>query len=241
MKSTKPNAQAFQNWVVANGKSEKTAKNYASTVKGPISQWAVQADLIAESLFDLEDYNSLVKAASRIRSLDIFVDRNTKGKGMYSSALNWYIDYIAELYQSNITTDIEEIYSQKDTDKTERESLVATRLGQGNFREGLISHWGQCSATGYKQQNILIASHIKPWRDSTNQERLDKFNGFLFIPNIDKAFDRKFISFKSTGEILISPELEEPQRLGIDASITITLADQHQSYLEYHRDILFRI
>lgn len=240
MTNTKPDAQAFQQWVVANGKSEKTAKNYASTVKGPLSQWAAEADLIAESLFDLEDHHSLVKAATKIRTLDIFSDRNKKGKGMYSSALNWYTDYIAEFYQTDITADIDDIYSQQDSDKTERESLVATRLGQGKFREGLIAYWGQCAATGYEQQNMLIASHIKPWRDSTNQERLDKFNGFLFIPNIDKAFDKNFISFKSTGEILISAELEEPQRLGIDTSIKITLAEQHQDYLEYHRDVLFR-
>lgn len=239
--TTLPTAQSFQAWVIANGKSEKTAKNYTSTVKGPLSQWAMDADLIAESLFNSEDHHSLVQVAKKIRSLDIFNERNKKGKGMYSSALNWFCDYIDEFYQSDITADIDDIYSQLTVDRTERESLVATRLGQGKFREGLISYWGQCSATGYKQQNMLIASHIKPWRDSTNLERLDKFNGFLFIPNIDKAFDKKFISFKPSGEILISTELEEPQRLGIDGSIKISLAEQHQQYLEYHRDVLFRV
>ena len=189
----------------------------------------------------MEDHHSLVKVAAKIRTLDISSDRNKKGKGMYSSALNWYCDYIAEYYQSDITADIDDIYSQQDSNETERETLVATRLGQGKFRESLVAYWGQCAATGYKQQTILIASHIKPWRESTNQERLDKFNGFLFIPNIDKAFDKNFISFKPTGEILISKELEEPQRLGIDASIKFPLAEQHQNYLEYHRDALFRV
>ena len=240
MTNKKPTAQSFQAWVLANGKSEKTAQNYASTVKGPLSQWAAEADLIAESLFDIEDHHSLVQVAKKIRSLDIFNDRNKKGKGMYSSALNWYCDYIEEWYQSDITADIEDIYQQPAVNKTVRESLVATRLGQGKFREGLISYWGQCAATGYKQHNMLIASHIKPWRASTNQERLDSFNGFLFIPNLDKAFDKNFISFKATGEILISTELEEPHRLGINASIKVALAEQHQGYLEYHRDILFK-
>lgn len=234
-------AEAFQNWVIANGKSQKTAKNYASTVKGPLSKWTMEAEITEDSLFEVGDNYSIQEIATKIRLLDIFIERNKKGNGMYNSALNWYGYYISELNNSDITTDIDEIYSQSTSGSTERETLVATRLGQGKFREDLITHWGQCAATGYKQQNMLIASHIKPWRDSTNKERLDNFNGFLFSPNIDKAFDKNFISFKSNGGILISSELEEPRRLGIDATMKVDLTPQHQEYLEYHRDILFRI
>jgi len=39
----------------------------------------------------------------------------------------------------------------------------------------------------------LVASHCKPWRDSTNGERLDGENGLLLTQSIDHLFDRGFI------------------------------------------------
>ena len=51
---------------------------------------------------------------------------------------------------------------------------------------------------------MLLASHIKPWRDSNHQERLDKFNGLLLLANLDKAFDLGFISFDDSGKVPIS-------------------------------------
>ena len=62
---------------------------------------------------------------------------------------------------------------------------------------------------------MLVASHIKPWRDSNNQERLDKFNGLLLLANLDKAFDLGFISFADTGLVMISCQLEAPEVLGL--------------------------
>jgi putative restriction endonuclease len=36
---------------------------------------------------------------------------------------------------------------------------------------------------------MLLASHIKPWRDSTHRERLDHRNGLAACPTHDVAFD----------------------------------------------------
>jgi putative restriction endonuclease len=51
----------------------------------------------------------------------------------------------------------------------------------------------------------VVGSHINPWRDAGNEERLDGANGLLLTPSIDHLFDRGFISFKGDGELLISP------------------------------------
>jgi transposase len=51
----------------------------------------------------------------------------------------------------------------------------------------------------------LRASHIRPWRDSDNEARLDGENGLLLTPTIDHLFDRGFISFEDDGRLLISP------------------------------------
>ena len=84
-----------------------------------------------------------------------------------------------------------------------------------------------------------MASHIKPWRDSDNQERLDAYNGLLLIPNYDKMFDKGYISFSTEGKIIISPLLTSNDRkelkLSPDAHLRF-IAPQHQKYLEYHRE-----
>ena len=51
----------------------------------------------------------------------------------------------------------------------------------------------------------LIASHVQPWRDSNNEERLDGENGLLLTPTVDHLFDKGFISFENTGQLIVSP------------------------------------
>jgi putative restriction endonuclease len=51
----------------------------------------------------------------------------------------------------------------------------------------------------------LRASHIKPWRVSTDNEKLDGNNGLLLAPHIDHLFDQGYISFTDEGELLVSP------------------------------------
>jgi predicted restriction endonuclease len=66
-----------------------------------------------------------------------------------------------------------------------------------------------------------VASHIKPWRASDNTERLDTYNGLLLLPNLDKAFDLGFITFTERGRIIVSNQLEESGKLGIDSGMRI--------------------
>ena len=84
---------------------------------------------------------------------------------------------------------------------------------------------------------MLVASHIKPWRSSTNMERLDPNNGLLLLANLDKAFDRGFISFEDNGQIIISTQLERPQVLGISQHMRLSVREQNIKYLQYHREL----
>ena len=72
-----------------------------------------------------------------------------------------------------------------EVEDTEREAIVKARVGQGDFREALLSRWGGCAITGINRADLIRASHIKPWRYSTNSERLDPFNGLLLLPQYD--------------------------------------------------------
>lgn len=102
-----------------------------------------------------------------------------------------------------ILSDIQEISLKKELTETQRTTLVEARIGQGKFKRNVINAWGGevCALTGINIPELLIASHIKPWRNSDDGERLDGTNGIILSANIDKLFDRYLITFrKKDGE-----------------------------------------
>lgn len=127
--------------------------------------------------------------------------------------------------------------------KTEQEQIVVSRLGQGNFRRNVIRLWGSCSVTGLQTVSLLRASHIKPWKDSSNDERLSPYNGLLLIPDYDFLFDRGYISFKDNGNVVISNRLSPFARKVFDVCDNLELRKvfpQNREYLEYHRSEVFQ-
>ena len=72
-----------------------------------------------------------------------------------------------------------------------KESIIKTRIGQSSYRASLISKFnGKCALCGIKGNELLIASHIKAWKDCEDGEHLDENNGLLLCPNHDKIFDK---------------------------------------------------
>lgn len=133
-------------------------------------------------------------------------------------------------------------YTYKDLPETEREAVVKSRIGQGEFRKRLVEYWSECAVTGCGESRLLKASHIKPWRDSDNSERINVFNGLLLTPNLDSAFDQGFITFDNEGKIIISKKLSEKERkiLGIHPDMKLRrIEPRHVEYLAYHRENLF--
>ncbi len=77
---------------------------------------------------------------------------------------------------------------------TERNGLITSRVGQGAYRLKVLEKWEyKCAVLNIPTSPILIASHIKPWRFSNDEERLDPNNGILLSPNIDALFDINII------------------------------------------------
>jgi len=126
--------------------------------------------------------------------------------------------------------------------ETERESVIKSRIGQGIFRKQLLEMWDGCAVTGVNLPDVLRASHIKPWRDSTNAERTNRYNGLLLLPQYDHLFDKKLISFEDDGWIVKSPVLDRIplNQLGINESDRLrALSDDHLPFLRYHREAMF--
>ena len=101
----------------------------------------------------------------------------------------------------------------RDIPVTYRQALVKARIGQGIFRDDVLRMWSyQCAVTGCGIQEALRASHIKPWSESTDRERLDPFNGLPLLATLDALFDKHLIAFDPEGKMLISAELSKPER-----------------------------
>lgn len=124
---------------------------------------------------------------------------------------------------------------------TTRLALVLARRGQGLFKDRVSKIEQACRITGVDRVEHLRASHCKPWRDSSNEERLDGENGLLLTPNADHLFDRGFIGFDDNGDVLISPVVHSGSlaRLGIDPRNPPNVgrfSDGQRRYLEFHRE-----
>jgi len=146
----------------------------------------------------------------------------------------------------NSIQDIKEYQATQEYGKipeTERESLIQSRIGQGQFRKKLIRYWKGCAVTGFQALELLRASHIKPWRTSNNEERLEVYNGLLLLPNLDVAFDSGYISFTDDGKIIISDLLNEEELGKISIHLDMKIAGinkRHGEYLKYHREHVFK-
>ena len=147
----------------------------------------------------------------------------------------------------SLKSDIDELEkclaSKTDPEKrTEIETLIQDRLGQGSFRQNVLEQYPSCPLTGLDIQPLLIASHIKPWSVCNNNERLDPFNGLMLAPNIDALFDSGLITFDPDGTIKISPkiDLENQKRLGISSRMKLKIRPKSKKYFEYHRNHVFQ-
>lgn len=135
----------------------------------------------------------------------------------------------------------------------------AERRGQALFRSCVLSNFSfTCAFCGLKSRMpdrnsfLLQASHIRPWKDSDDRQRLDVRNGFALCAIHDKAFDWGFLTVDADYRIVTSSharEHYEPETrvheeiLGLQGN-PILHPDQHfawpgDDYLRFHRERIF--
>ena len=137
--------------------------------------------------------------------------------------------------------ELSEVRADTSLPETDRQAIVLARRGQGLFKKRVMKIEHACRITGVNREEHLRASHCKPWRDATNEERLDGENGLLLTPSIDHLFDRGFIAFEDTGQVIVSPvaHRESLLRMGIKPDnppkVGIFSSGQRR-FLQFHRD-----
>lgn len=190
------------------------------------------------NLYDILDPYEACSLQEKYFSYKEYFEKNKTGNRMYSRALDLYLEFLLSEMDTTINKEI--VSTENILTETEKENVILSRIGQGKFRRELMELWRQkCVITGVSQAAFLIASHIKPWKDSNNKERIDKYNGFLLSPTYDKLFDSGYISFQNDGSIIISKSVLEPDKLHVSNSIKIQLFPQNIKYLEFHREYKF--
>jgi len=134
----------------------------------------------------------------------------------------------------------QELVNDSNVRETERLAIIRARNGQGLFKDRVSKIESRCRITGVENPVHLVASHCKPWRDSTNEERLNGENGLLLTPSIDHLFDRGFIGFEDSGNLIISPVAHRRSlhRMGIDTTKVVNVGgftSGQRLFLDFHR------
>jgi len=132
------------------------------------------------------------------------------------------------------------------------------RIGQHRFAKHVLDNYDHtCVFCGFAPRHLhgrglLLASHIKPWKDSDNRERLDPANGLAACPVHDRAFDSGLLMVNGGLRIHRSESLVES--IGEDVRVDDYFGDRSlastlivppgalppdRRYLDYHRDHVF--
>lgn len=152
-----------------------------------------------------------------------------------------HIEYVNPYPADSMTGQIDPPYTSLHTDM--RQSTLV-RTAQGKYRKDALRLWGnRCAVTEVAETKVLIASHIKPWRESDDSERVNPRNSLILSPTYDKLFDLGFISFEpSNGKILLSSSISPSNwdKLKVDDSKHLTMVPEGTGcFLTYHNNHIF--
>lgn len=140
--------------------------------------------------------------------------------------------------------------NEKDYSGKEKTRTIRTRIGQGFFRASVLSAYNNtCAITGLQINELLIASHIKPWAEDENN-RLNPQNGICLNSIHDKAFDSGLITIDKSYRVVISSKLKEHYSQGFIDDVfkkyestkilSPTRFKPSPEFLEYHNDVIFK-
>ncbi len=122
--------------------------------------------------------------------------------------------------------------------ETESEAKTKMRWGKQKFRKELMPLWeDKCALCSIKLPELLKASHSKPWKDSTNKERLDRYNGLLLCRNHAGLYDEGLIAFDGQGRLHISSIIREEDygMYGIVPLAKIRIHPENKFYFKWHK------
>lgn len=148
-----------------------------------------------------------------------------------------------ELATGREAEDVGDICSE-DVPPTKRRVLIEARIGQGKFRDDVLSKWEQqCAVTGVSVKAAIRASHIKPWRVCEDSDRLNPYNGLPLVATLDALFDVGLITFSPSGQIRVSSLLSAADIQDLELRHRCLRKKPHKrtsQFLRFHAEEVFR-
>ena len=225
---------------LTNASVVKYRRGLSTTSKEMLKEGVINKPLEEMELIELD------LAISIIMNTKSFIKKDAKGNKMYSNSLKRYRCYVYHNtdFGKKEVEEIENLQKDIKLTETEKETLIKARKGQGLFRDKLKEKYNnRCIITDINISQVLIASHIKPWAVSNNEERLSVDNGLLLSATFDRLFDSGLITFKKDGTILISNLISkdniEKLHLKEGQVYDIKYNPDMDEYLTYHNDVIF--
>jgi len=154
-----------------------------------------------------------------------------------------------EKFANAVEEEVEQYMAEKvridiEIPETTRLAIVKARVGQGIFRDEVSKVEKHCRLTGVEDADHLVASHIKPWKDSDNRERLSGQNGLMLTPTPDHLFDKGFISFGDDGRLLyaarVNREALAKMKVPEEGFSAGRFSPSQLEFLRYHRTYILK-
>ncbi|MER2191668.1 MAG: HNH endonuclease [Solibacillus sp.] len=167
-----------------------------------------------------------------IKLLEVISDRNIYEEEQ--EQLEFSIGLIADKTRNTLAPFLIEV---------EAEAKRKIRKGQQKFTQGLLAMAERkCVLCDITLSSLVCATHSKPWKDSTEQERLDPYNGLLLCRNHSVLYKEGYIAFDGTGKIHISLELNEQDYLkyGLHSKMRVQRLEENKPYFKWHKRNVFK-
>lgn len=205
-------------------------------------------DIIALMLVDISDkprgfltrveLNHYVIIANQIN----FIERKYNQIGYLTNLLRKLDDIVFVSNELYFTEDAKQIFGENLEITTRKRNPYLHLIYKNQLKEESFSIYEdeKCMVEQLSYPT-LIASHIKPFIKSNEDEAYDPNNGILLSRNIDSLFDLGYITFRDNGEIIFATHLKQDVK---DFITNYSLDNRfinakRLEYLEYHRNEVF--
>jgi putative restriction endonuclease len=205
-------------------------------------------DIIALMLVDIDDIkkgyltrielNHYVIIANEIN----FIERKYNQIGYLTNLLRKLDDIVFVSNELYFTEDAKQIFGENLEITTRKRNPYLHLIYKNQLKEESFSIYEdeKCMVEQLSYPT-LIASHIKPFIKSNEDEAYDPNNGILLSRNIDSLFDLGYITFSNDGKIIFATHLKQDVKNFIsNYSLDNRFINAKRlEYLEYHRNKVF--
>ena len=210
------------------------------THKGSLSK----EEIIALMLVDIESFNDSYISENDLQKYVKYAKSSGFLKRKYNQ-FGYLYNLLGKLNNLRLKNEI--LYFKEEADQIFGKDLKKIKKRRDNYLHSLYKNQLKEECEEIYGQSLcvlerlsypsLIASHIKPFIVSDENEEYNPNNGLLLSRTVDSLFDLMYISFNDDGTILFSDRVsDDVKEFWKDYRIeSVILNKERKKYLQYHR------